>query len=75
MVMILSLQVFHDIAALAAVTYQTILSTESFVDVVPKPIQSIFFWGYLGVDFFFVLRIAETLSRRCQVSPRVEVTN
>lgn len=40
---------------MAVVVHHAVISTTAFVDEPPHLIQSIFNYGYLGVDFFFVL--------------------
>ena len=42
-------------AAMAVVLQHTVISTTTFVDTPPAFVQSILNYGYLGVDFFFVL--------------------
>lgn len=50
-----SLQVFRGLAALAVVAHHAAVSTETFVETMPAFISSLFTYGLLGVDFFFVL--------------------
>lgn len=53
--MIEVLQAGRFIAAVAVVSSHAVVSTTAFVDQPPHLIQSILNYGYLGVDFFFVL--------------------
>ena len=53
--MINSLQAGRFWAAMAVVVHHSVISTTAFVDEPPHIIQSILNFGYLGVDFFFVL--------------------
>ena len=53
--MINSLQAGRFLAVMAVVVHHAVISTTAFVDEPPHLIQSIFNFGYLGVDFFFVL--------------------
>ena len=50
-----SLQVFRGLAALAVVAHHAATSTNAFVGHMPAWATSLFGFGYLGVDFFFVL--------------------
>ncbi len=50
-----SLQVFRALAALGVVMHHTALSTSAFVGSIPVWLNSAFAYGFLGVDFFFVL--------------------
>ena len=50
-----TLQAGRFIAALAVVLHHAIISIEAFVEVPPRLWSGIFDFGYLGVDFFFVL--------------------
>lgn len=50
-----SLQVFRGLAALAVVAHHAALSTNAFVELMPSDVYSLFEYGALGVDFFFVL--------------------
>jgi len=50
-----SLQVFRGLAALGVVVHHSAVSTSAFVGKIPDWLNSIFEYGFLGVDFFFVL--------------------
>jgi len=50
-----SLQAGRAIAALAVVVHHTGQSTNAFSDSFPRLIHNLSLYGYLGVDFFFVL--------------------
>lgn len=54
-IMINTLQAGRFLAAMAVVLHHAVLSVTAFVDVPPLLIQILFEYGYLGVDFFFVL--------------------
>lgn len=53
--MINTLQAGRFIAAIAVVFHHAVISVAAFVDSPPRPLQLAFDYGYLGVDFFFVL--------------------
>ena len=50
-----SLQIFRGLAALGVVFHHAAKSTNAFVGQIPTWLNSIFEYGFLGVDFFFVL--------------------
>jgi len=50
-----TLQAQRGIAALAVVFHHAAMGTSSFSGEIPASIESVFHYGYLGVDFFFVL--------------------
>ena len=50
-----SLQVFRGLTALAVVAHYAAVSMEAFVGLMPGAAQSVFNFGLLGADFFFVL--------------------
>lgn len=50
-----SLQCFRGLAALGVVFYHTAMSTNAFIAEIPTKLNSIFHFGLLGVDLFFVL--------------------
>lgn len=53
--MIKSLQAGRFFAAMAVVLHHASVSVTAFVDQVPSRFEAIAEYGYLGVDFFFVL--------------------
>lgn len=53
--MITSLQVFRGLAAMAVVIHHAAMSTLAFIGPLPPFLASAAGYGYLGVDFFFVL--------------------
>ena len=53
--MINTLQAGRFMAAMAVVLHHAVISITAFVDEPPNLIKSILNYGYLGVDFFFVL--------------------
>ena len=50
-----SLQVGRGLAAMSVVFAHAALGTRDFVAPLPQIAQSVFSFGWLGVDFFFVL--------------------
>ncbi len=50
-----TLQAGRCVAAMAVMVHHAAISIEAFVEVPPRIVRSIFEYGYLGVDFFFVL--------------------
>jgi len=53
--MINTLQAGRFIAAMAVVFHHAVIGVAAFVDTPPRPVQLFLDYGYLGVDFFFVL--------------------
>ncbi len=53
--MINTLQAGRFLAAMAVVLHHAVISTIAFVDTPPPLIENVLKYGYLGVDFFFVL--------------------
>lgn len=53
--MINTLQAGRFLAAMAVVFHHAVISVTAFVDTPPKFAQAMLGYGYLGVDFFFVL--------------------
>ncbi len=50
-----TLQAGRAVAALAVVFFHAAISTDTFTNGMPQSIRWIAGFGYLGVDFFFVL--------------------
>ncbi len=53
--MINSLQAGRFLAAMAVVFHHAVISVAEFVDTPPRSVATFLDYGYLGVDFFFVL--------------------
>lgn len=53
--MINTLQAGRFFAAMAVVFHHAVISVSAFVESPPRPVQFFLEYGYLGVDFFFVL--------------------
>lgn len=53
--MLNSLQAGRALAALMVLVHHAVVSTDAFVGQVPPPVYATLNFGYLGVDFFFVL--------------------
>lgn len=50
-----SLQMFRGLAAMGVVVHHTAISSDALVSKIPIWLITIFNYGFLGVDFFFVL--------------------